>query len=86
MKWQPLFTDFFVSPVTGRITLSALPPLTYQTFWRGDINNRPVETGDADIGGFRLKNLASDPVEDFDAVSFNFLWNILHDEVEILWP
>ena len=75
-----------MSPVTGRITLSALPSLTYQHIWRGDINDAPVETGDVDLGGFRLKGLVCDPSEDHDAVSFCFIWNILHDEVEILWP
>lgn len=41
--------------------------------------------GDLDMGGDRVKNLQQDPEEDFDAVSFTFLWNLMHDRVEILW-
>ncbi len=42
--------------------------------------------GDLDMGGDRVKNLMQDPVEDFDAVSITFLWNLLNSEVDILWP
>lgn len=42
--------------------------------------------GDLDMDGDRAKNLQQDPVEDFDAVSMTFLWNLMHDEVNILWP
>lgn len=42
--------------------------------------------GDLDMGGDRVKNLAQDPVEDFDAISVTFLWNLLNSEVDILWP
>jgi hypothetical protein len=42
--------------------------------------------GDLDMGGDRVKNLKQNPDEDFDAVSFTFLWDLMHDRVEILWP
>jgi hypothetical protein len=42
--------------------------------------------GDLDMGGDRVKNLHQNPEEDFDAVSFTFLWDLMHDRVEILWP
>ena len=42
--------------------------------------------GDLDMGGDRVKNLHQNPDEDFDAVSFTFLWDLMHDRVEILWP
>lgn len=42
--------------------------------------------GDLDMGGDRVKNLQQNPEEDFDAVSFTFLWDLMHDRVEILWP
>jgi hypothetical protein len=42
--------------------------------------------GDLDMGGDRVKNLKQNPGEDFDAVSFTFLWDLMHDRVEILWP
>jgi hypothetical protein len=42
--------------------------------------------GDLDMGGDRVKNLAQNPVEDFDAVSITFLWDLMNDNVEILWP
>lgn len=41
---------------------------------------------DLDMGGDRVKNLQQNPDEDFDAVSFTFLWDLMHDRVEILWP
>lgn len=42
--------------------------------------------GDLDMGADRVKNLQQNPDEDFDAVSFTFLWDLMHDRVEILWP
>jgi hypothetical protein len=42
--------------------------------------------GDVDLDGNRIINLQCDPEEDNDAVSFCFLWHILHDEVNVLWP
>lgn len=42
--------------------------------------------GDLDMGGDRVKNLQQNPDEDFDAISFTFLWDLMHDRVEILWP
>lgn len=42
--------------------------------------------GDLDMEGDRVKNLQQNPDEDFDAVSFTFLWDLMHDRVEILWP
>ena len=41
--------------------------------------------GDVDMGGYRLKNLHPNPQEDLDAVSLTFLWDLLHEEVEIQW-
>ena len=42
--------------------------------------------GDLDMEGDRVKNLQQNPEEEFDAVSFTFLWDLMHDRVEILWP
>lgn len=39
---MPGFTDFFMSPVTGRIIISAFPDLTQNYVWIGDRNDRPV--------------------------------------------
>jgi hypothetical protein len=41
--------------------------------------------GNLDMQGDRVINLKQSPVEDFDAVSMTFLWDLFHDEVEILW-
>ena len=41
--------------------------------------------GDVDMGGYRLKNLHPNPQEDLDAINLQFLWDILHEEVEIQW-
>ena len=42
MKYQPGFTDFFMSPVTGRIILPMFPDLTRNYIWIGDRNGRPI--------------------------------------------
>ena len=42
--------------------------------------------GDVNIRGYRVTNLKQSPEGDFDAVSFTFLWDLMHDRVEILWP
>jgi hypothetical protein len=38
------------------------------------------------MDNYRVTNLKQSPEGDFDAVSFKFLWDLMHDEVEILWP
>ena len=42
--------------------------------------------GDVSLDNYRVTNLKQSPEGDFDAVSFKFLWDLMHDEVEILWP
>lgn len=42
--------------------------------------------GDVSMDNYRITNLKQSPEDDFDAVSFKFLWDLMHDEVEILWP
>jgi hypothetical protein len=41
--------------------------------------------GDVNIQGYRVINMAQSPNEDFDAVTAKFVWDLLHDEVDILW-
>ena len=42
--------------------------------------------GDVSMDNYRVTNLKQSPEGDFDAVSFKLLWDLMHDEVEILWP
>ena len=42
MKHLPGFTDFFMSPVTGRIILPAMPDIYQDYVWVGDRNDRPL--------------------------------------------
>ena len=39
---MPGFTDFFMSPVTGRIILPMFPDLTKNYVWTGNYNDRPI--------------------------------------------
>lgn len=41
--------------------------------------------GDVDMEEFRIKNLQQSPVENLDAISAQFLWDLMHDEVEVIW-
>jgi len=47
--------------------------------------NKLTTEGDVDIKNYRITNLSQSPVEDLDAVNFAFLWDLLHDRVEIIW-
>jgi hypothetical protein len=49
------------------------------------LNQFPVK-GDVNIRDFRVINIKQSPEGDFDAVSFTFLWDLMRDKVEILWP
>jgi len=49
------------------------------------LNDLPV-TDDVNMSGYRITNLQQSPEEDFDAISMTFLWDLMHDRVEILWP
>jgi hypothetical protein len=41
--------------------------------------------GDVSMDNFRIKNLKQSPEENFDAISAQFLWDLLHDEVGVIW-
>lgn len=40
---------------------------------------------DLDMLGYRVTNLQQSPVETLDAISAQFLWDLMHDEVEVIW-
>jgi hypothetical protein len=42
--------------------------------------------GDVNIRNFRVTNLKQSPEGDFDVLGFTFLWDLMHDRVDILWP
>jgi hypothetical protein len=42
--------------------------------------------GDVSMDNYRIKNLQQSPTENFDAISTQFLWDLMHDEVEVIWP
>lgn len=77
------YVDEAIAGITSDITLTGFvtggPPVD------GVISTTRTP-GDLDMGGDRVKNLRQDPVEDLDAVSMTFLWNLLNGELEILWP
>lgn len=50
-----------------------------------NITNNFIAGGVIDMNDNRIINLPCDPVEDNDAISFCFLWHILHDEVTVSW-
>jgi hypothetical protein len=75
-----LTIDGFVvggSPVDNVITTTRGPTCL--------LTNIPAG-GDVSMDNYKITNLKQSPEEDFDAVSFKFLWDLMHDEVEILWP
>lgn len=41
--------------------------------------------GDLDMEGYRVLNLQQNPEGDFDAVSTKFLWDLMNDNVEVLY-
>lgn len=42
--------------------------------------------GDLDMQDDRVINLNQSPEDGFDAISAQFLWDLMHDEVNIVWP
>lgn len=44
-----------------------------------------LPNADIDLNNYRIKNLPQSPQEDLDAISATFLWDMMHDEVEITW-
>lgn len=41
--------------------------------------------GDVSMDDFRIKNLKQSPEETHDAISAQFLWDLMHDEVGVIW-
>lgn len=41
--------------------------------------------GDVSMDSFRIKNLKQSPEETHDAISAQFLWDLMHDEVGVIW-
>lgn len=64
-------------PIAGVITTTIGPDCL--------LTNIPAG-GDVSLENNRITNLQQSPEQDFDAVSFTFLWDLMHDKVEILWP
>jgi hypothetical protein len=42
--------------------------------------------GDVNIRNFRITNLTQSPASDFNILGFTFLWDLMHDRVQVLWP
>lgn len=49
------------------------------------INTLPID-GDIDIYGYRIKGMPCDPIYDLEPTTLCFIWHLMHDEVNILWP
>lgn len=41
--------------------------------------------GDVSMDGFRIENLHQSPEGNFDAISAQFIWDLMHDEVTVAW-
>jgi predicted nucleic acid-binding Zn-ribbon protein len=75
MKYMPGFTDFFMSPVTGRIKISAFPDLTQNYVWIGNRNDRPIPSPiiiDLRLEIIELRNRLSKTRFILQAASANF--------------
>jgi hypothetical protein len=87
------YVDSAVTEGTSSLTIDGFvvggPPIdNVITTTRGPtclLTNIPAG-GDVSMDNYRVTDLKQSPEGDFDAVSFKFLWNLMHDEVEILWP
>jgi hypothetical protein len=87
------YVDSAVTGATSSLTIDGFvvggPPVdNVITTTRGPtclLTNIPAG-GDVSMDNYRITNLKQSPEGDFDAVSFKFLWDLMHDEVEILWP
>jgi outer membrane murein-binding lipoprotein Lpp len=87
------YVDSAVTGSAGSLTIEGFvvggPPVdNVITTTRGPtclLTNIPAG-GDVSMDNYRVTNLKQSPEGDFDAVSFKFLWDLMHDEVEILWP
>lgn len=77
------YVDDSIADVTGDITLTGFvtggPP-------EDGVISTIRTPGDLDMGGDRVLNLRQNPEGDFDAVSTTFLWDLMNDNVEVLWP
>lgn len=40
---------------------------------------------DVSVGGFNVKNLNCQPIDDGDAISLGFLWKMFSDDVRVVW-
>lgn len=68
------------------ITTVLLPDIyTYIDTEITNITSNFIAGGVVDMNDNRIINLPCDPEEDDDAISFCFLWHVLHDEVNVLW-
>jgi hypothetical protein len=77
------YVDTQVTGSIGTLTLDGFvtggPPIA------GNIST--IRTpGDLDMQTDRVINLNQSPEDGFDAISAQFLWDLIHDEVNIIWP
>lgn len=77
------YVDYQISGTVGALTLDGFvtggPPIA------GNIST--IRTpGDLDMQDDRVINLNQSPEDGFDAISAQFLWDLMHDEVDVIWP
>ena len=77
------YVDAEIANSAGNITLEG--------FVSGGVPVNDVITtirtpGDLDMQEDRVINLNQSPEDGFDAISAQFLWDLMHDEVNVIWP
>ncbi len=70
--------------LTGDVAGVGMSNMPIMTFLTKTLNQIP-NAGDVNIAGFRLKNLNKTPEDYDDAISFDFLCNLLQDKVGVQW-
>ena len=77
------YVDSQISGSVGELALEGF--ITGDTPVAGVIST--IRTpGDLDMQDDRVINLNQSPEDGFDAISAQFLWDLMHDEVNVIWP
>jgi hypothetical protein len=71
--------------LTGDVTGIGQVGTPFPTILQLTLDKIKIAQDTVNLNNQRIKNLAQSPVENLDAISAQFLWDLMHDEVGVLW-
>lgn len=71
--------------LTGHVTGTGQTGTPFPTTLQLTLDQIKIAQNTVNLNNQRIENLAQSPLENLDAISAQFLWDLMHDEVGVIW-